>query len=192
MQPRIKPLSLEEADPQTRELLGRLISIKGPNSRIPNIFGTVANNPELLRQWLGFTTYLLTASTLEPRLRELVILRVGWLCHSPYEWGQHVIVGRRVGLTDEDLARIAQGPAQEGWSPAEAAALRAADELVDHCTLSDDTWAAVTAFLTTQQVLDLVFLVGQYRLVSSALNALRIERDDGLDAAQVLFPPAVD
>ncbi len=69
MQPRIKPLSLEEADPQTRELLGRLIRIKGPNSRIPNIFGTVANNPELLRQWLGFTTYLLTASTLEPRLR---------------------------------------------------------------------------------------------------------------------------
>lgn len=192
MQPRIKPLSLEEADPQTRELLARLIRIKGPNARIPNIFGTVANNPELLRQWLGFTTYLLTASTLEPRLRELVILRVGWLCRSPYEWGQHVIVGRRVGLTDEDLARISQGPEQEGWSPAEAAALRAADELVDRCTLSDDTWAAVTAFLTTQQVLDLVFLVGQYRLVSSVLNALRIERDDGLDAAQVLFPTAAD
>lgn len=192
MQPRIKPLSLEEADPQTRELLARLIRIKGPNARIPNIFGTVANNPELFRPWLGFTTYLLTASTLEPRLRELVILRVGWLCRSPYEWGQHVIVGRRVGLTDEDLARIAQGPEQEGWSPAEAAALRAADELVDRCTLSDDTWAAVTAFLTTQQVLDLVFLVGQYRLVSSVLNALRIERDDGLDATQVLFPTAAD
>lgn len=192
MQPRIKPLSLEEADPQTRELLARLIRIKGPNARIPNIFGTVANNPELFRQWLGFTTYLLTASTLEPRLRELVILRVGWLCRSPYEWGQHVIVGRRVGLTDEDLARIAQGPAQEGWSPAEAAALRAVDELVERCTLSDDSWAAVTAFLTAQQVLDLVFLVGQYRLVSSVLNALRIERDDGLDATQVLFPTAAD
>ncbi len=99
---------------------------------------------------------------------------------------------RADGDPEPYLARIAQGPAQEGWSPAEAAALRAADELVDHCTLSDDTWAAVTAFLTTQQVLDLVFLVGQYRLVSSALNALRIERDDGLDAAQVLFPPALD
>jgi len=192
MKPRIMPLSLEDTDAQTREQLGRLISLKGASPRILNIFGTVAHNPELLHHWLGFATYLLMASTLAPRLREIAILRVGWLCRSPYEWGQHVLVGRRAGLDDADFARVARGPAAEGWTAAEAAVLRATDELIGRCTLSDETWATLTSHLTTQQVLDLVFLVGQYRLVSMTLNALRVERDDGLDATQVLFPPAAD
>lgn len=190
--PRIAPLSLDDADAATRDLLERLTVIRGSDTRVLNVFGTLAHHPQLLRQWLGFATYLLTASTLEPRLRELVVLRVGWLCRSPYEWGQHVHVGRRAGVTDADLTRVADGPQATGWTDAEAAALNATDELVANHALGDANWSALQAHFTTQQVLDLVFLVGQYQLVSAALNACRVERDDGLDASILPFPQSRD
>jgi len=192
MKPRIPPVSLADADPPTRELLSRLRPVRGSDTSVLNVMGTLAQHPALLRRWLEFATYLLNESTLEPRLRELVVLRVGWRCRSPYEWGQHVHVGRRVGVTDADLRRVAVGPDAPGWTAPEAAALRAADELVDRHTVGDAAWQQLGRHFTTQQTLDLVFLVGQYQLVSSALNACRVERDDGLDPTQVPFPPPAD
>ena len=156
--------------------------------RTMNVFRTFANHPDLMGAWLGFGAYLLRSSTLEPRLRELIVLRVGWQCGSPYEWGQHVIIGRKSGVLDADLQRLTQSPDAEGWSDAEAAALRATDQLIERHTLGDATWADLTAKFTTQQILDLIFLVGQYQLVAGALNALRVERDDGLDANELPFP----
>lgn len=184
MKPRIEPISLESADAPTREIFGRV-----PESmRTLNVLRTVANHPPLLGPWLEFGAHLLISSTLEPRLRELVVLRTGWQCRSPYEWGQHVVIGRMVGVLDADLQRVAQGPEAAGWTAAEAAALRATDELIERHTLGNVNWAALTAHFSTQQILDLIFLVGQYQLVASALNALRVERDDGLDATKVPFP----
>lgn len=188
MTPRITPLTLDAADQPTRELLSRLTPLRGLDTRVLNVFGTLAHHPALLRNWLGFATYLLTESTLEPRLRELCVLRVGWRCASPYEWGQHVVVGRKVGVTDDDLQRLTLDPQSAGWSAGEVAALCAVDELLDRHTLSDLCWQALVQHFSTQQILDLVFLVGQYQLVSSALNACRIERDDGLDEQQLPFP----
>lgn len=188
MNARIAPVSLADADEETRALLEPLTQVRGADTRLLNVFGTIGNHPELLRHWLVFAGYLLSKSTLPPRLRELVILRVGWRCHSPYEWGQHVWVGRRAGVDDADLARLAHGPDAQGWSEVERAALRAADELIDRHTLTDAAWQALARCFTTQQVLDLVFLVGQYQLVSSALNACRVERDDGLDDQALPFP----
>jgi alkylhydroperoxidase family enzyme len=184
MKPRINPVSLDEADPLTREIFARM----SPETRTKNVFRTFARHPDLLRSWLGFAAYLLRSSTIEPRLRELVVLRVGWRCQSPYEWGQHVVIGRRAGVLQADLERLTSGPDAEGWTAAEAAALRAADELVERHSIGDSTWTGLTAHFTTQQILDLIFLVGQYQLVASALNSLRVERDDGLDAAEVPFP----
>lgn len=188
MTPRIMPLSLEAADAATRELLSRLSRVRGADTRVLNVFGTLAHHPELLRHWLGFATYLLTSSTLERRLRELVVLRVGWRCHSPYEWGQHVRIGRKAGVLDADLERLSIGPEATGWSLPERAALRAADEIIDRHTVGDATWQELSQHFSNQQILDLVFLVGQYQLVSSALNACRVERDDGLDERLMPFP----
>lgn len=191
MTPRITPLSLDAADAATRELLAQLARVRGADTRVLNVFGTLAHHPELLRHWLGFATYLLTSSSLERRLRELVVLRVGWRCHSPYEWGQHVRIGRKAGVLDADLERLATGPEAVGWSLPERAALRAADELIDRHTLGDAAWQELCLHFSKQQILDLVFLVGQYQLVSSALNACRVERDDGLDERVVPFPAPV-
>jgi alkylhydroperoxidase family enzyme len=190
MEPRIPPVSLADADPDTRQLLERLSRLRGDDAAVLNVFGTIANHPTLMREWLRFATYALTKSTLDPRTRELAVLRVGWRCDAPYEWGQHVVVGRAVGLTDDDVRRVAEGPDADGWTPAEVAALRATDELHDRSTITDATWAALTEHFSDQQVLDLVFLVGNYHIVSFALNACRVARDDGVDDTALPFPPA--
>lgn len=190
MEPRIPPVPLADAPPEVRDLLEQFSRLRGDDASILNVFGTLANHPTLFRKWLVFANYILVKSTLDPRTRELAVLRVGWRCEAPYEWGQHVVVGRTVGLTDDDIRRVTEGPDAPGWTPAEAAALRATDELHDRSTVTDGTWAALGEHFSDEQVLDLVFLVGNYHIVSFALNACRVERDDGVDDAAVPFPPA--
>src|SRR4029453_9053603 len=93
--------------------------------RILAIFTTLARHPKLLKRWLVFGNHVLFKSTLSARERELAILRVGWLCRSEYEWGQHAEIGRAIGLGDEEISRVADGPAASGWTAHEAALLRA-------------------------------------------------------------------
>lgn len=189
MTPRIPPVSLADADPETRELLDSLSTFRDDDVSVLNVFGTLAQHPKLIKRWLVFANHVLLKSTISGRDRELAILRAGWRCHAPYEWGQHVVIGRREGITDEEIERIGAGPDAPGWSPHDAAILRAVDELHDTSTIGDATWATLTETYDQQQCMDLVFAIGQYHLVSFALNAFGVERDDGLDAKDVPFPP---
>jgi alkylhydroperoxidase family enzyme len=100
--------------------------------------------------------------------------------------------GREAGIETADLQRLAAGPEADGWSQPERSALRAADQLIERHTLDDQRWAELSRHFTSRQVLDLVFLVGQYQLVCAALNALRVERDDGLDSNTIPFPSTAD
>lgn len=170
--PRVEPLRDDQLDPETRERFG-----SGP---ILNIFRTLAHHPKLMKRWLVFGNHILAKSSLAPRERELVILRVGWLCRCGYEWGQHVLIARNSGLSDEEIERIAAGSDAEGWSDLERLLLRAADELHADAFISDATWSGLSAHLSTEQIIDLVFTVGQYNLVSMALNSLGVqpESDD--------------
>jgi 4-carboxymuconolactone decarboxylase len=187
MSTRIDPLPVDQWDDRTRELLG---AGGTPGGGTLNIFATLARHPDLLRRWLVFGSHVLAKTTLSGRHRELVILRTGWLCRAPYEWGQHVVIARGEGITDAEIARIAEGPAAPGWDPFERLLLRAADELhTDQC-IALDTWRGLARTYDEQQLLDLVFTVGQYTLVSMALNSCGVERDDGLDDPSVPFPLA--
>jgi 4-carboxymuconolactone decarboxylase len=176
--PRVPPLSDAEIDPELRERFGR-----GP---ILNIFRTLANHPKLTKRWLVFGNHVLARNTLPPRERELVILRIGWLCRSGYEWGQHVRIAKESGLRDDEIARIPRGPDAPGWSDAERALLRATDELRADAFVSDATWQALARDWSTQQLVDLVFAVGQYTLVSMALNTFGVQLDEGVEG----FPPS--
>ncbi|HVN37665.1 MAG TPA: carboxymuconolactone decarboxylase family protein [Myxococcota bacterium] len=170
--PRVPPLSDAEIDPELRERFGR-----GP---ILNIFRTLANHPKLTKRWLVFGNHVLAHNTLPPRERELVILRIGWLCRSGYEWGQHVRIAKESGLRDDEIARIPRGPDAPGWSEPERALLRATDELRADVFISDATWQALAQHFDTQQRMDLVFTVGQYQLVSMALNSFGVQPEPGL------------
>lgn len=174
--PRITPLPEAEWDAEVRELLGATQM----GGRVLNIFRTLARHPKLLKRWLVFGTHVLGKSTIGARERELLILRTGWNCRAEYEWGQHVVIGRMVGLTDEEIGRIPAGPEAPGWDPADALLLRAADELHRDQRIGDATWRALAARYDTQQLLDLVFTVGQYTLVSMALNSCGVELDEGI------------
>lgn len=151
------------------------------NWRVPNIFRTLARHPKLLKRWLVFGNHVLMKSTLPARERELLILRTGVRCRCEYEWGQHAVIARQIGLSEEEIRRVTQGPDEPGWAPFDAALLRAADELHDDYAISDATWSKLSEKYGTPQLMDVVFTVGQYKLVSMALNTFGVELDPGVE-----------
>ena len=181
--PRLTPLSPDEWDDEAAEVLKPLVEGTGPNrtpGRALNIFATLARHPRLMKRWLVFGSHVLAKNSLSPRDRELAILRVGWDCQAEYEWGQHALIARGCDLSEEEIVRTTQGPDAAGWKPHEAALLRAVDELHADSFISDPTWKALSAHYDEQQLIDLVFTVGQYHLVSMALNTLGVQLDPGI------------
>ena len=176
--PRLKPLDEAAWDDEIRPRLeaGRAAN----DGRVLNIFSTLARHPKLLKRWLVFGSHVLAKSTLPARERELAILRIGWLCQAEYEWGQHVVIGRRSGLSDEEIERVTEGAEARGWTPLEAAVLRAVDELHEDAMIADPTWQVLSEHWDERQCIDLIFAVGQYNLVSMALNSLGVCRDPGV------------
>jgi alkylhydroperoxidase family enzyme len=169
--PRLAPTTVAERDDETNALVDALGGL--------NIFATLVHHPKALKRWLVFGGHVLAKSTLPEREREFLILRVGWRCGSEYEFGQHTVIGRRAGITAGEVRRLTT-EGYDGWSDDDALWVRAADELVAGHRIGDDTWAALAARLTDQQIIDLLFTVGQYVLVSMALNTLGVERDEGV------------
>ena len=112
--PRVAPLPVAEMDAEIRERLG-----DGP---VLNIFRTLANHPKLMKRWLVFGNHVLGRSTLPPRERELVILRIGWLCRSGYEWGQHVGIALGSGLSQAEIDADPAGRRRGGLERARARA----------------------------------------------------------------------
>ena len=174
---RIQPLPQSEWDDEIRGLMESLRR----DGQVYNIFTTLANHPKLLKRWLVFAGHILSASTLPAREREIAILRMGWLCRAEYEWGHHVAIGKQVGLDDDDIKRIAEGPNAAGWEPFEAMLVRGVDELHANSFISDSTWEALAERYDTEQLIDFVFTAGQYKLVSMALNSLGVQLEEGFE-----------
>ena len=176
-EPRLPPLAEADWDPEIRDTLAKM---QDPMSgRVMNVFRTLAHHPKALKRWLVFAVHVLTKSTLSGRDREIAILRIGWRCKAEYEWAQHLAVARRYGMTDEDFERIKLGPDAPGLPENESLLLRATDELHDQARISDATWAGLARHYGKEQLIDLVLAVGNYTLVSMALNTLRVQLDPG-------------
>ncbi|MEW6269792.1 MAG: carboxymuconolactone decarboxylase family protein [Thermodesulfobacteriota bacterium] len=174
--PRIAPLSEEKWSEEARAVIEPTRALSG--GPVFNVFSTLAHHPRLLKRWMVFANHVLAKTTLPPRERELLILRAGWLCGSEYEWAQHVVIGRASGLTDQEIDRVADGPDAPGWSAEDRAVLRAADELHRDSCISDATWASLRERLSTEQIIDLIFTVGQYAMLAGALNSLGVQLDE--------------
>jgi alkylhydroperoxidase family enzyme len=187
--PRIPPLPPDRWPAEMREAIAAL---RPPNPRHPfprrdddrpkglNALGTLAQHPALTHAFNTFNGHVQFATTLSPRQRELLILRIAVLRHSDYEWAQHVVLAGDAGLSATEIARIAEGADAPGWSALEAAMLVAVDELVAEATVTDATWAALAAELDLQQLMDLVFTVGAYELLAMAFNSFGVELDGDL------------
>ena len=180
--PRVAPIDESQWSDSVKETLRQ---IKVGQGEVPNIFKTLAHHPDLLRRWLVFGNHVLFKSTIPARERELIILRIGWLCEAEYEWAQHVRIGKQAKLTDEEVHRIKVGPTAAGWSERDKLLLEATDELYKDSFITDTTWQGLSKHYNTQQLMDIVFAVGQYNLVSMALNTLGVQLDPGLDTSFV-------
>jgi alkylhydroperoxidase family enzyme len=153
------------------------------NDKVVNIFRVLMNHPKLARSWSRFAGYILGEQTLPARDREILILRIGWLNQAQYEWEQHVRIGKASGLTDDEIDRITKGP-KAGWDSHDNALLQAADDLYENSVVSDDTWQTLSQRYNTEQMMDAVFTIGQYNLVSWALNSFGVPLDDYLPGAK--------
>ena len=186
---RIQPLLPEQWPDQMREALAAL---RPPDPRHPlpprrddrpkalNALGTLARHPQLARAFHTFNGHVLFGSTLSPRQRELLVLRVAAVRGSDYEWAQHAFLARDAGLGDDDIARVAVGPDASGWSSLHRAMVRAVDELVSDALISDSTWSALAGELDEQQLMDLVFTVGAYEVLAMAFRSFGVELDADL------------
>jgi 4-carboxymuconolactone decarboxylase len=189
--PRIAPLPKEE---WTDESIGVLrgsfgeaaadrFLATGPEAPpIPNVLATMVKHPTLAAPFLVYNGVLLNAPAIEPRWRELMILRVAWRGRSQYEWVQHVRIARACGITDEEIDAIARGAEAGTWSPLDAALLTATDECLDGLRISDGTWAELAAQLDERQLLEVVFVIGTYACLAMLFNSVGLELDPGLDA----------
>lgn len=138
------------------------------------VFLTIGRHRPLFRGWLHFASRLMPRGTLPRRDTELVILRVAHLAGSAYEFEHHRELGRSAGLSDAEIERVTVGPAAEGWSTREHDLLRATDDLLAHHDLDDAVWASLRSHLDERGCLELLFLVGHYRMLADVLTTLRV------------------
>lgn len=186
---RIPPLGVRRWPPQMREVMAAL---RPPNQRheisgsIPdrpkalNVLGTIANHIDLMRAWNHFNGHVLYATTLTERQRELLILRIAAVRGSEYEWIQHSVLAGDLGIAPEEVARVADGPAADGWSPLERALLAAVDELLATARITGPTWTVLAGELDHKQLLDVIFTVGAYDTITMVLLSCGVPVDDDL------------
>ena len=167
------------AQRQRRETGPRIPPAEGVESI--NLIRTLSHHPPLMEAWGPFGGYILRGSTLPDRDREMVILRTAWLNEAEYEWGHHARAAKAAGMTDEEIRNVAVGLNAGPWSSFERYLLSAANELHSRSAISERTWAFLKARYTDQQMIDLIFTVGQYRMVSMALRSIGVELDEGLE-----------
>ena len=186
-EPRIRPLDPHEWSPELRQRLDP----SGSGRPIANVFRTFVRNPvgDPLRN--AVTSHIRGATTLSPRHRELLLMRIGALCRSEYEWAAHSRIGRQTGMSDADVARIvAPSPGPAGGGDAlETALLRATDELYRDDVVASETWAVLAGTLDTKQLLDVLIAVGGYRAVSMAINSAGVQLDANM--ADFRFPASM-
>jgi alkylhydroperoxidase family enzyme len=175
--PRIPPLEPESWTPEVRTMLDP----SGRGRPVANVYRTYAQHPALYAPRQVLSEYIRTGSTLTPRVREMLILRIGFLCRSAYEWAAHARAGRAAGLSPDEIQRIAEGPAA-GWSADDAALLQAVDELFNDDRVAPATWARLGARLDRRQLLDLLITAGGYRMVSMSLNTFGVPPEPDSEA----------
>jgi len=177
-QPRIEPISLDDVDDE--ELAATLETALTLDGRPLNIFGVLGHHPKLLKRFNLLGGFILNKGLIPERERELVVLRVGWNARAVYEFGQHTVIGKRCGLTDQEITALTWAPHDYDWSADDLALIALADDLAADDCLSDGTWLALTVSWSDAELVELLIIAGFYRLVSGFLNSAGVQLDDGI------------
>lgn len=178
--PRIAPQRPDEWSDEARDMFA---VFEGPEARekgsVSNLVLTLAHYPKLALAFLKFGGRMVGAGKLSGRLREVIVLRIAWRTQSEYEWAQHVEIGAKVGLGPDHIEAIkAAGSDSPLWSVLERHAIDATDQLAAKAQIDDSTWAGLAKELDTQQLIELIFVIGNYTTVAWLINSLGIRPEE--------------
>ncbi|QGG96594.1 carboxymuconolactone decarboxylase family protein [Actinomarinicola tropica] len=174
--PRLAPVANPTAE--QREVLASAGT--RPDRDPLNIFATMVHNRRVANRAVLLGGAFLGKGTIPGREREIVILRVGHRASAVYEFGQHVVIGRREGLTDDEIADLARDELTRDWAAGDRALIAMADELCADDCVGDATWATLAERYTEEQLVELLMLAGYYRMISGFLNSAGVQLDDGV------------
>ncbi|AXI02981.1 carboxymuconolactone decarboxylase family protein [Aquirhabdus parva] len=146
-----------------------------------NLFKMLIRNFSLFRAWLPFAARMMPYGEIDRCDTELVILRVGWNCRSRYEWGQHVDIGLRAGLSVEDIARIPLGAEAIGWKPRHQMLMQACDEFHHDRMISEPTWQQLSQHYNSRLLLEVIMLIGHYEMLAGVLNSTGLPLESRLE-----------
>src|SRR5689334_19528142 len=135
MKPRLELVPVEEA-----RRLGAEMDI-GEAQASRSAFRMLAHHPDLARHVFALLTMLATRNKLPSRLRELMIMRIGWTTGAEYEWFQHYRIAKVAGLTDAEIVGVRDWRSSALFSEADRAVLAAVDDTRERGELSEATWA---------------------------------------------------
>ncbi len=153
---------------------------QSPDARGVHGVGLILRHPALAKAFFAFNNHVAKASSVSSRVRELLILRVSWVRRAEYEFVQHVVLGRRAGLSDADIERVQTGPDAPGWEPIDADLVRSVDELLEDARIRDATWERLSAHFGTAQLMDIVFAVGCYEILAMAFKTFDAQMEPGV------------
>jgi alkylhydroperoxidase family enzyme len=180
MSARLAPPAPEALAPDVARLLRA--TAQSADREPPGTMALLAHAPALLAPFIGWAASLALKGALSHRQHELLALRAAWRCRSAFEWGEHAELARAAGLDAGEIARLGRDEVGAAWSPADAALLRAADQLVARCAIDDAAWAALAAHFEPAALVEIPLVVGQYTMLSMLANAARLAARPG-DAA---------
>jgi 4-carboxymuconolactone decarboxylase len=173
---RLTPVDETDLQPKTLEALA---PYRDKDGRIYSIWATLAHHEDALRRFLVFGNHVLGKNTLPLQSRELMILRIAARSGAAYEWDQHVRIARRAGLTDDEILRGATGR-WDDLDEVDQVLLETTDSLLDHRGVDDDLWLRLRAHLTVQQIIDVLYTVGQYLTIATVINTLGVRPEGDL------------
>jgi alkylhydroperoxidase family enzyme len=148
-----------------------------PPGRPLPILPVIAHQSRLLGPFLTWASAIALDGVLSRRQSELLALRTAHNCGSAFEWQHHAVFARAVGVTEAEMARIAEGPDAPGWDRDEADLLRAADELHRSATIGDRTWDRLVEGHGPAELVEIVLVVGQYTMLSMLANSAGVPTD---------------
>ena len=173
---RLPPVDEDRLQEKT---LAALAPYRDRDGRIYTIWATLAHHEDALLRFLVFSNHVLGKNTLPLPSRELMILRIAARAQAAYEWDQHVRIALRAGLTEQQILAAAKGTWDE-LDELDQVLLAATDSLIDRQGVNDELWGRLRKWLSVEQIIDVLYTVGQYLTIATVINTLGVRTEEVL------------
>lgn len=181
------PIKIPNLDKQLWFKLSVSVAKTFGRPEIPNVFKLLAINQDIFWRWLFFAARLMPYGELTDREREIIILRVAWLCRCRYEWGQHIEIGQnKAKLSDEDIVNISKG-INAFANPKEQLIIKACNEFINKKAISTETWNLLSKYYNNKLMIEISVLIGHYEMLAGILNSTGLQLEPKIEQYYKMF-----